>query len=141
MHVWRKSFFIKKSVAWLLLVAVAMLSLFPAHTHIHHEDDISAPSHVASQTHNHHTSAIHAISDTTGHSEHSEHEGDTVLPASSDTIIKKVNFNPLLIAVFIGFIVFLSLAFSSHKLRQLVSTRLHKLHIYISPPLRAPPLY
>jgi hypothetical protein len=141
MNAWRKLILLKKSVSWIVLTAVVMLSLFPAHMHLHHDDDGLASSHVsamAPESHDH-TSTIHAVSDTTGHS---GHDDVTVLPATSDTLIKKVNVNPIIFAILIGIFVFLTITSASQRFRQqILSIPPRKIYICLSPPLRAPPLH
>jgi len=136
---WRKFIFTNKSVSWLVLTAVVILSLSPSHMHLIHDDEVFASSHgieVISHVHPH-TSSVHAISDTTGHS---EHEDVAVLHALSDSLVKKVNFNPMFLAILIWIFFIFGIAPASHKLRPLVSIYSHKLHICLPPPLRAPPI-
>jgi len=143
MRTWRRHLSHNKSVSWLVLVAVAMLSLFPVHMHLHHDEDVLASSQhdleFALNSSDHETT-LHAISDTTGHSEH--HEDAGVVSAASDTLLKKNSNSPLFIAILIGIVTILGITLSSHiPRRSHVFTRFRKRYIYSSPPLRAPPLY
>ena len=143
MNTWRRHLSRKKSVSWLVLISVAMLSLFPVHIHLHHDEDVLALSHHDQEfvlNSSDHETTLHAISDTIGHIEH--HEGDTVIPATSDTLLKKSSNSPLFVAILIGIVVILGVILLPHiPLRLYVFTRFHKRYIYNNPPLRAPPLY
>jgi len=137
MNTWRALFLSNnKSISWLALIAVVMLSLFPAHMHVHHDADAFAESH-AQVKHEpaKHVTAIHSISDTTVHG---EHDGATIFSTTSDSLINKVNF--VFLAILVGFFVFLGINASSQQFRSFVFVHLRKIHISISPPLRAPPL-
>ena len=137
MNMWRQLFLSNnKSIAWLALIAVVMLSLFPAHMHVHHDGDAFAESH-AQTLHEpvEHVTAIHSISDTRGHG---EHDDATIFSTTSDSLINKVNF--VFLAILVGFFVFLGINVSSLQFRSSVFVHLRKIYTSISPPLRAPPL-
>ena len=152
MRTWRRHLSLNKSVSWLVMVAVAMLSLFPVHMHLHHDEDVLASSqhdrefalnfsdHETTLHVSEHETTLHAISDTTGHSEH--HEDAGVVSATLDTLLKKNSNSPLFIAILIGIVAILGITLSTHiPLRSHVFTRFRKRYIYNSPSLRAPPLY
>jgi len=143
MCTWRKHISRNKSVSWLVLIAVAMLSLFPVHMHLHHDEDVLALSHHDQEfvlNSSGHETTLHAISETAGHSEH--HEDTEVVSAISDSLLKKSSNSPLFVAILIGIVVILGVILSPHiPLRLYVFTRFHKRYIYSNPPLRAPPLY
>ncbi|MCK4744408.1 MAG: hypothetical protein KAT25_11355 [Sulfuriflexus sp.] len=142
MNTWRKLVFSKKSISWLALIAIAMLSLFPAHIHLQHDNDAFSSSHteMTSQSHEHGT-IVHVVADTTSHTGHTGHDNETIVPATSDSLIKKVNLNPIFLAILIGFFVFLRINFLPHKFHTFIFKSLRKIYFDISPPLRAPPVY
>lgn len=139
MDTWRKLVFSNKSVSWLALLAIVMMSLFPAHIHLHHDDHAFSSPHVevTNQSHDH-TSVLHIVADTTGHL---DHDNETVVPATSDSLIKKVNLNPVFLAILISLFVFLNINSLPNKFHAFIFKHLRKIYFDISPPLRAPPLY
>jgi len=143
MRTWRRHLSHNKSVSWLVMIAIAMLSLFPVHMHLHHGEDVLASSQHDLEfvlNSSDHETTLHAISDTTGHSEH--HEDTEIISVSSDILLKKNSNSPLFIAVLIGIVAILGITLSTHiPLRSHVFTRFRKRYIYNSPSLRAPPLY
>jgi len=151
--VWRKALFYNltmfarqkpnksiKLTSWAVIAAVFMLSVFPVHMHLHHDDhhagQFGHDSIVSSI--DDHTDTLHAVSDLSGHD---GHEDATVLSATSDTLIKKLNGSDLLLLAVL-LVVFLSfnLKSLSQKFYRTAFIFNRKLYTYHSPPLRAPPL-
>ena len=139
MHRWRKSTFLNKSVCWLVVVAVAMLSLVSLHRHLHSDDGVlAAPHAVEALSHpQQHISAFHAVSDTQGHDGHD----DVIVLVTSDSLIKKVNIDPLFLVALIGIFVFSLIAPTPARLFSRLPRRFRKRYLSISPPLRAPPIH
>jgi len=137
MRYWRKLLLNYKSICWAILVAIIMLSLLPAHIHIHHEEAAFSDTHVMSSHAEHHTSSIHAMTNIAGHDNHEE---VTSIPVTPDTLVKKVNANLSLVAILISVFVFLSIVVLPLKPQSFRNLHCRSCYIGISPPLRAPPL-
>jgi len=111
-------------------MAYLALLVLPMHAHLLHSDEFA---HVE----NHQTISIHLGSDLT---EHDGHEGTSVLSTTSDTLVKKIDSNPLLLAILLALFLFVNFNKLSQKFLNLASLCFRKSHTYHSPPLRAPPI-
>jgi len=132
MFTWRTMTHQYKSISWLLAAAILLLTVLPAHLHLHHVDTAANQSHE-------YVIDWHFIADdiATDH-----HENVTLLPAAPDGLIKKLGDHPLLATVLILLIVFvLPTAIRTLQLRLSNHHHVPASFYTIAPPLRAPPLH
>ena len=125
----REKFSRTKPIIWLLIMAVVVLSLLPAHMHLHHVDGAPSATHE-------HAIDIHLAGEKI---DPDHHDDAMVLSATPDVLVKNLNDNPLLAAIWFGFVLFLVVILFQQRLRPLVSISLQHFYPHFSPPLRAPP--
>ena len=92
-----------RSISWLLILAIVLVSLLPAHYHLHHllNDDLdSAVTSAASVAHAH-VIDLHLSIDNAGQSHHDEDA--TSIAASPDGIVKKTSqvFSPFILLIIV----------------------------------------
>ncbi len=126
----RKLFLRYRSISWLLMGAILVLTLLPAHYHLHHE---SAP---ASASHEH-VIDFHVAADATG----SGHHDDAVIfQATPDSVVKPFQNNPLPFLLFVFLLALLPIVVPQIGQRFFVSIiPLRQSVWHFTPPLRAPP--
>jgi len=128
----------RKSISWLLVIAVVLLSVLPSQMHLHHENAEQGHGHGHATEHGKHVLDIHTISNL---SDHNEHDNVTVMSATPDSLVKKVSAAPVLVATLIGFFIFLIIAASYCKPIQRSRHYLRHFYLNFRPPLRAPPIF
>lgn len=132
MGVLKISVFSVKSISWLLVLAVLLVTLLPAHYHLHHLYSADTATHG-------HVIDLHLAIDEMGDSHHDEAGS---IASSPDGIVKKSNAAfPLFIALAIVLAILPILTTRTiirpvHK-----NAGLKQSYPYFSPLLRAPPLY
>jgi hypothetical protein len=121
-----------KSISWILITAVLMTVILPAHYHLHHLDSLDAAGHA-------HSIDLHLLADDRGHSHH--HDEASIISATPDAMVKK---DKSVFSVFIPLVIFLVLLLTrGHRISSMHGpgdTPLVRLNDYFSPSLRAPPL-
>lgn len=125
---WNISILHYKSVSWLVIAAVLMLTLIPVHLHFHHAEDDAMVTHEVD---------LHVVA---GSADHSHDEDTHILKASPDAMAKKLDGNiAILLPVALLFLI-LS-AVQSHHAGWLYSTPAQTRFSYhhLIPYLRAPP--
>jgi hypothetical protein len=141
MDKWRKQIITYKSINWLLVALILLLTLLPAHYHLHHlHDDDSHRTEVHGYNQGHdHAIDLHLLTNKTGQSHHDE---DAInITASPDGIVKKSNpaFSPFALLVIV--LALLPVSISRFRLfSDRNNTNLRHSYLHFSPPLRAPPL-
>ena len=133
MSTWRKIIVNDKAINWLLVVAVLLVTLMPAHYHLSHLFDNHSSDHA-------HVIDFHLITDKTDQSHHGE---DTaVFTATPDGIVKKSNpdFSPF---IFLAVLLVLFPIFNNQLrfYQGYGDVNLKQSYHHFSPPLRAPPLH
>ncbi len=122
----------RRSISWLLVIAVLVTTLLPAHYHLHHLYSAGAVDHA-------HTIDLHIIADKV---DQSHHDGASILSAIPDVVLKKNN--PELFPYIILAILLVLLPIYNNQVRIRTDhsdLSLKQLYPYFSPPLRAPPLH
>ena len=122
-----------RPISWLLVAALLLAIVMPAHYHLHHLNDIDTGEHD-------HVLDLHWIADSNGHA---HHDDDTSIIAATPDVIVKTDKSHLASFVPLGLILLLlqtrvdrvGLRHSRH------GVRLVRQYRYSSPPLRAPPLH
>ncbi len=132
MAVWRAMIHKYRKISWLLVCAVLSLTLFPAHLHLHHDQDL----HSNSSTHEH----VLDVHMATAQLDEEHHEDATVIDTVANVLVKKLQDNPL--TPYILFI-FIWAFTTTRQVRSYL--RLKIVHFFahfqaFTPPLRAPPL-
>ncbi len=133
MNIRHKQIINYKSIGWLLVAAILLNILLPAHYHLHHVFSGNSVTHD-------HIIDLHLITEKTGQSHHDE--DTTIVTAAPDGIVKKSNpaffpFNLLTILL-----VLLPLINYQTRLRlNYGNIDLKQIYYHLSPPLRAPPLH
>ena len=122
-----------KTINWLLVVSVLLITLMPAHYHLSHlfSSDPTGHDHVVD---------FHLIADKTDQSHHGEETTD--FTANPDGIVKKNNpefFPFILLTILLFLLPILNNRIRTHRDFNDVNLK-HSYH-HFSPPLRAPPLY
>ena len=122
-----------RSAHWLLVAAILLISLIPAHYHLHHICGTEVTSQIQSID-------LHLLSDA---DEQSHHGIDTtVITISPDTLVKDTDSSNVLLALLTVFLLLLVLLHLHSMLRfSLDKKNLNQLFYYLTPPLRAPPQY
>lgn len=121
-----------KSISWILVAALVMTVLLPAHYHLHHLHNVDTTGHV-------HVVDLHLLADNGGHAHH--HEDTSIISATPDAIVKtdKSVFS-LFIPLAVVLVVILTCSHRA-RLRYEPGDKDPIRHCaYFSPPLRAPPL-
>jgi len=120
-----------KSTNWLLVAAILLISLIPAHYHLHH---------ICGTDSTNQTQAIdlHLTSDTV---DQSHHNVDTTIIASTpDTLVQDISSAPTLLALLTVFLILLVLTNLRVSIRaNFGNIVLKQVLYYFAPPLRAPP--
>lgn len=137
MNTWRKLIVNYRSISWILLVALLLLTIFPVTYHLHNENHHIAGNELISH---YHTVDFHTVMDIV----ELEHFDDGVQQAHAgapDSIVKKVSaqfFTIVFLAVVLSLI-----PYANYRVER-QSDYSHIGHIlnplFLSPPLRAPPL-
>ena len=133
MKLWRNIIISNKTINWLLVVSVLLITLMPAHYHLNHVFSGNSTSHD-------HVVDFHLIADKTDQSHHGEET--TVFTANPDGIVKKINpeLSPfILLAILLVILPVLNNRIRTH--RDFSDVNLKNSYHHFSPPLRAPPLY
>ena len=120
-----------RPISWVLVIALSLTMLMPAHYHLHHINDIDTAEHD-------HVLDLHLITDRHGHAHHDE---DTSIIAATPDVIVKTDKSLVVLFVPLGLVLLLlliladkvGLRYRHHGVRQVLQYR------YYSPPLRAPP--
>jgi hypothetical protein len=139
MNAWRNIIIRNKTISWLLVVSVLLITLMPAHYHLNHLFSDSSSEHGHSTDHAH-VVDFHFIADETDQSHHGE--DTTVFTANPDGIVKKANpeFFPFILLV----ILLVLLPILNKRIRiclDYCNLSLKQSCQHFSPPLRAPPLH
>jgi len=137
MSAWRKQISNYKSVSWLLVAAILLVSILPAHYHLHHLVGITSADHT-------HATDLHLSADKPGQSHHND--GTTIINVAPSGLLtkwdgdsNKPDITPLVILV--AFFALFSIFNIKRIFRPDQATSFYKQILYrISPPLRAPPL-
>ena len=120
----------RRSVAKLLIVAVFLTTLMPAHYHLHH-------IHSAESTAHEHAIDLHVIADTVEQSHHDENT--SVFAATPDVIVKKssIDIHPYMLLTILLVLLAIFDRVRIH-FRRSDSNPVHH-YPFLTPPLRAPP--
>jgi hypothetical protein len=121
----------RKSISWQLIAVLLLVTLLPAHYHLHHHDSAESSTHV-------HSIDLHLISDDAGQSHHDE---DTSIFAATPDVIAKKDRPDFSVYIPLAILLVLILAHNNqNSIRPDQSDqRLEPHYPYFSPPLRAPP--
>jgi len=130
----------RKPLIFLLVASLLLLTLLPAHFHLHHisDDDSIAHSHAVD---------LHIITDKSSHTHNSTTEGDSITivsPSPEGLLIEKIGSVASVFLLLFFVIVLFSFNVNANRNHpgQYYTTYPPTLrHSYVSPPLRAPPLY
>jgi hypothetical protein len=126
------SVFSFKSTSWLLVLAILLVTLLPAHYHFHHLGSAGMDSHA-------HVIDLHFATDKTGATHHDEAGS---IAASPDGMVKKSNAAfPLLfaLAIVLTILPILKTRFIVRPVHK--NTGLKQSYPHFTPLLRAPPLH
>jgi len=126
-----------QSISWLLIATVLLVTLLPAHYHLHHvyeNDEFSSAA-----TLHEHVIDLHVLTEKSG--QHHHDDAVTSIEASPDGIVKKSGsdyfpFILLAISLLLLFSINRQLVLSCHSAR--INFKQH--YSYLTPLLRAPPL-
>jgi len=140
MRIWRTLIKRSKAVSVMLVIALAFLTILPAHFHFHHVELASVASDGATHAHEH-TVDLHVYS-SGKNSAHpfSHHDDAQILKTSPDGLIKNLDFKFSPFLVFISLLAFAALALNYSlpgPARQILAHVRYSYHR--SPPLRGPP--
>lgn len=133
MNAWRNIIISNKTINWLLVVSVLLITLMPAHYHLNHLFSGNPTSHD-------HVVDFHLIADKTDQSHHGEET--TVFTVNPDGIVKKSNpeFSPfILLAILLVILPIPNKRIRTHL--DYYTASLKQSYHHFSPPLRAPPLH
>ena len=133
MKPWRNIIISNKTIHWLLVVSVLLITLMPAHYHLNHlfSGDPTSHDHVVD---------FHLIADKTDQSHHGVET--TVFTANPDGIVKKSN--PEFSSLVLLLILLVILPIIGNRIRihlDYYNVSLKQSYHHFSPPLRAPPLH
>ena len=132
MDYWRKIGQKHKAISWLLIAALAFLTVLPAHVHLHHVENPTAAGHEHT-----HLVDMHIYSSELSPAHHDETQ---VLMATPDGMIKSLDFKISPILIFAILIAIVSLALARFTPRQKSDIFLPIEQTYhFNPPLRGPP--
>ena len=122
-----------KSTNWLLVAAILLISLIPAHYHLHH----ICGTESTNQTQ---VIDLHLTSDTV---DHSHHDVDTtIIKSTPDSRVQDSNSTQTLVALLTVFLILLVLVNLRISIRShFDNIVLKQVLYYFAPPLRAPPQY
>jgi hypothetical protein len=120
-----------RPISWVLVMALLLGLLMPAHYHLHHLNDIDTAEHD-------HVLDLHLIADSNGHAHHDE---DTSIIAPTPDVIVKTDKSLLASFVSLGLVLLLlsTLADTVRLWHKHHGVRLVRPYQYYFPPLRAPP--
>lgn len=131
MDSWRKFTMKYKSIEWLLIVAILLITLAPAQYHVHHSAGEDPTQHE-------HVLDLHFVTEKV---DQLQHDNDTVFVTEHNLILKK---NDSLLTPFLFISLFLVLLPLIHKRiitkQEQENTLLPEIYFHLAPPLRAPPL-
>ena len=121
-----------KSISWLLVTAILLMTLLPAHYHLHHSDSTVTSTHS-------HAVDLHLTADKAGQSHHDEDA--PVFSATPDGIVKTSNpeifpFILLAVALVLSPLTKKRIRIKPYK----ITSGIKQSFPHFSPPLRAPPL-
>ena len=122
-----------KTAYWVLVAAILLITLVPAHYHLHHSSNTELTNQL--QTIDFHL--------TSGAVDHSHNDVDTtIIKSTPDTRVQDTNSAHILVALLTVFLILLVLA----NLRTSIKSHfgniaLKQILYYLAPPLRAPPQY
>ena len=134
MSMFRKLVFSFKSISWLLVLAILLVTFLPAHYHLHHLYSANTAVHE-------HVIDLHLALDKAGQPHHGD-EMTSIISASPDGVMKKSNTAFPLFIVLAMVLVLLPILIKRIKIRlDYRYTGLKKSYPHFSPLLRAPPLY
>jgi len=120
-----------KSTNWLLVVAILLISLVPAHYHLHHICGTESTNQIQ-------TIDLHLTSDTVVQSHHGE--DTTIITSTPDTLVQDTSSSPTLLALLTVFLILLVLTNLRVSIRSnFGNIVLKQVLYYFAPPLRAPP--
>ncbi len=120
----------RRSISLLLIAALLLSTVIPAHYHLHHIHSNDPASHE-------HIIDLHLVTDTIGQSHHDE--DTSVFAATPDVIVKKGHYDAAPFLLMAITLVLLTV-FNRIAARSACShTRPWRQAAYFSPPLRAPP--
>lgn len=129
-----------KSLSWLLIATILLVTLQPAHYHLHHlYHDKTLASMAAIHEHSH-AIDLHILTKNTGHA---HHDGSTtIFAASPDGIMKKNNadFTPFILLMIV-LLLMPVLKIQVKVQHYFKKTKPQYSHPHFTPLLRAPPLY
>jgi len=126
-----------KSVSWLLVAAILLVSVLPAHYHLHHLIGTTSAAHS-------HATDLHLSTDKLAQSHHND--GATIINAAPSGLLSKwdgdINKPDITLLVFlVSFLALFSLFNIKRNSRPYQVIIFYKKIFYrFSPPLRAPPL-
>ena len=120
----------RTSITWVVILAVAVLTLAPHHYHLHHGSGPDPAHHV-------HEIDLHIFSDISYEAHHDE---AIVLELTPDGLLKPKGDNPLTLLLCV-FLLVLPLVVESQSRYRLARAAppSHPAYYQLSPPLRAPP--
>jgi len=127
-----------KSISWLLITAILLVTSLPAHYHLHHLDNVEVLNSAVA-THEH-LIDLHILTEMSGQSHHDE--GTTIIASSPDGIIKKSNadFSPFILLTVV-LLLLPALNRQSHVRITSSNNNFKQSYPHFKPLLRAPPLY
>lgn len=131
MKPWRNIIISNKTIIWLLVLFVLLITLMPAHYHLNHLFNGNPTSHD-------HVIDFHLIADKTDQSHHGKET--TVFTANPDGIVKKSTpeFSPIVLLAIL--LVICSIPGKRIKIHlDYCNVSLKQSYHHFSPPLRAPP--
>jgi len=121
-----------RSISWILVAALLLTVLLPAHYHLHHLHSIDTAGYA-------HVVDLHLIADNSGHAHH--HENTSIISATPDAIVKTdksvFSFFTPLAAVLVLILARVLSRLDDYEPGDIILVR-HD--AYFSPLLRAPPL-
>jgi len=122
-----------KTAYWVLVAAILLISLVPAHYHLHHICGTESTNQI--QTIDFHL--------TSGTVDHSHHDVDTtIIKSTPDSRVQDSNSIQTLVALLTVFLILLVLVNLRIRIRtHFDNIALKQILYYLSPPLRAPPQY
>ena len=126
-----------KPVSWFLIVTILLITLLPAHYHLHHH--YKDALHSAATKHEH-VIDLHVLTEITGQSHHNDEV--TIIAASPDGIMKKStpDFSPFILLA----MVLVLLPVLNKRINIQISyrsTNIKQSFPHFTPQLRAPPLH
>lgn len=138
MNAAQKILYKNKSLSWLLIVTILLVTLQPAHYHLHHQHHDGTLTSTAG-THDH-AIDLHILTKNTGDAHHDK--GTTIFAAAPDGIMKKSNADSspfILLTIALLLMPVLNIQIDvRHHFRD---RNFKQSYPHFTPLLRAPPLY